>query len=65
MATSTFYKNIYIDDAAADVMIDLLKKPAPPIGDVSDVFREHTKEDDKCFLRNRSARLLEQKSKTP
>jgi hypothetical protein len=30
MATSTFDKRIIIDDAAADVLIELLKEPAPP-----------------------------------
>jgi len=63
MATSTFDKRIIIDDEAADVLISLLKKPAPPRPDISGKFRELTKEDWKCFLQRRSAKLLEQSKK--
>ncbi|MCL2019883.1 MAG: hypothetical protein FWG70_09020 [Oscillospiraceae bacterium] len=31
MATSTFHKNIVIDDKAADRLIEILNKPAPPM----------------------------------
>jgi hypothetical protein len=63
MATSTFDKEIIIDDAAADVLIALLKEPAPPYPDVSGKFRWLTEEDDRCFLQNRSARMSAEKSK--
>ncbi|MDR1329125.1 MAG: hypothetical protein LBK23_05955 [Oscillospiraceae bacterium] len=65
MATSTFDKRIIIDDAAADVLIELLKEPAPPRPDASKIYRELTKEDIECCLRNRSARLLKQNSRKP
>jgi hypothetical protein len=35
MATSTFDKRIVIDNAAADVLIALLNKPAPPYPDIN------------------------------
>jgi hypothetical protein len=63
MATSTFDKNIYIDDAAADVLIGLLNKPAPPRPDLSGKFRELTEEDDRCCLQNLLARMSEKNSK--
>jgi hypothetical protein len=63
MATSTFDKRIIIDDEAADVLIALLQKPAPPRPDVSKFFRELTGEDDRCFLQNRLRHLSAQKQK--
>jgi hypothetical protein len=63
MATTTFDKRIVIDDKAADVMIALLNKPAPPRPDISGKFRELTEEDDRCCLQNRLARISEKKSK--
>jgi hypothetical protein len=63
MATSTFDKRIVIDDEAADVLIALLDKPAPPRPDISEFYSEITEEDDKCFLRNHSAKLSEQNLK--
>jgi hypothetical protein len=61
MATSTFDKKIIIDDAAADRLIAILNKPAPPRRDVSGIFKEITEEDMECYRRARSARLSEQK----
>ncbi|MDR2615964.1 MAG: hypothetical protein LBC28_05225 [Oscillospiraceae bacterium] len=61
MATSTFDKRIIIDDKAADVLIALLKKPAPPRPDISGKFREITEEDWKCFLQKHSVKQSEQK----
>ena len=52
MATTTFDKEIIIDDKAADVMIALLNKPVPPRPDISGKFRMLTEEDDKCCLQN-------------
>lgn len=63
MATTTFDKQIIIDDQAADVMISLLNKPAPPRPDISGRFRELTEEDDRCFLQNHLARLSARKQK--
>ena len=60
MATSTFYKNIIIDDAAADVMIALLNKPAPPRPDISGKFRELTEEDWEICLQRRAEKLAAQ-----
>jgi len=59
MATSTFDKRIIIDEKAADVMISLLNKPAPPRPKPTGVHWI-TEEDDKCFLQNRSRILSEQ-----
>ena len=64
MATSTFYKNIVIDDAAADVLIALLDKPVPPLPDISGKFRMATDEDDEMFLRNYNKRLSERKNQS-
>jgi hypothetical protein len=63
MATSTFDKRIIVDDKAADVLIALLNKPAPPRPDISGKFRELTEEDDRCCLQNRSARMSAKKLK--
>jgi hypothetical protein len=60
MATSTFDKRIIIDDAAADVLIGLLNKPAPPYTDISGKFHEITEEEWKCFLQKHSAKQSEQ-----
>ena len=60
MATSTFYKNISIDDKAADVLISLLTKPAPPRPDMSGIYRMATKEDWECFLQKHSGKHSEQ-----
>ena len=60
MATSTFYKNIVIDDATADVMIALLNKPAPPRPNISGKFRELTEEDWKLCLQRRAEKLAAQ-----
>jgi len=65
MATSTFDKRIVIGDEAADVLIGLLNKPAPPRPDISKFYSETTEEDMECFRRARSARLSEQKTKKP
>jgi hypothetical protein len=62
MATSTFDKRIIIDEEAADRLIAVLKKPAPPRPDCSGRFRMLTEEDIKCCLQNRSARLSKQDS---
>jgi len=62
MATSTFDKRIVIGDEAADVLIGLLNKPAPPRPDLTGKFRELTEEDIECCLRNRSVRLSKQNS---
>jgi len=58
MATSTFYKNIVIDDAAADVMIALLNKPAPPVPDTSGKIRMLTEKDWELCLQHRSDKLV-------
>lgn len=63
MATTTFDKRIIIDDKAADVLIALLDKPAPPRPDISGKFRKLTEEDDRCCLQNHSARILEKESR--
>ena len=63
MATTTFDKRIIIDDAAADVMIALLDKPAPPLPDISSKFRTITEEDDECCLQNYLARTSAKNSK--
>jgi hypothetical protein len=63
MATTTFDKRIVIDDSAADVMINLLDKPALPRPNISGRFRELTEEDDRCFLQNHLARLSEKKQR--
>jgi hypothetical protein len=63
MATSTFDKRIIIDDKAADVLIALLNKPAPPRPKTS-AIRWATEEDDKCFLQKHSEKLSGQSSKT-
>jgi len=60
MATSTFYKNIVIDDAAADVMIALLNKPVQPRPDISGKFRELTAEDWELCLQRRTEKLTAQ-----
>lgn len=57
MATSTFYKRIIIDDAAADVMIALLDKPAPPHPNTTDLIRELTEKDWQCYFQRRSEKL--------
>ena len=58
MATSTFYKNISIDDKAADVLVALLNKPAPPRPEPSGI-RWATKEDWECFLQKHSEKHSE------
>jgi hypothetical protein len=63
MATSTFDKEIIIDEAAADVLIALLNKPAPPYPDVSEKFRWLTEEDWECFMQRRSEKSPEQNAK--
>lgn len=63
MATSTFYKNISIDDKAADVLISLLNKPAPPRRDMSGIYRMATKEDDECFWQKHLEKLSKQNTK--
>ncbi|GHU43311.1 hypothetical protein FACS1894111_08690 [Clostridia bacterium] len=49
MATTTFDKRIIIDDKAADVMIALLNKLAPPRPEPSGI-RWATEKDWQCFL---------------
>jgi hypothetical protein len=56
MATTTFNKAIYIDDAAADVLIALLNEPAPPRPEASGIYRDATEEDWKCFMQKHSAK---------
>lgn len=63
MATSTFDKNIYIDNAAADVLVRVLSEPALPRPDVSRFHSETTEEDMECFRRARLARLSKQSTK--
>ena len=63
MATTTFDKRIIIDDHAADVLIALLDRPAPPRPDISGKCRELTEEDDRCCLQNHLARTLVKNSK--
>lgn len=63
MATTTFDKRIIIDDAAADVMIALLDKPAPPRPNTNGMFMELTEEDWKCYLQHRSVKLSGQTKK--
>jgi len=60
MATSTFDKRIIIDEPAADVLIELLKKPAPPRPEPSGI-RWATEEDWKCFIQKHSEKSSEQK----
>jgi len=62
MATTTFYKRITIDNEAADKLITILSKPAPPRSDVSGKFRMMTEDDIKCCLQNRSAHLFKRDS---
>ncbi|MCL2053506.1 MAG: hypothetical protein FWG90_03565 [Oscillospiraceae bacterium] len=54
MATSTFYKNIVIDDAAADRLIEILNKPAPPRPDISGNYKILDGDELKCFLQRLS-----------
>jgi hypothetical protein len=61
MATTTFDKRIVIDDEAADRLIAVLNKPAPP-RPKQDTIRWVTEEDMECYRRARSARLSEQKT---
>ena len=60
MATTTFDKQIIIDDNAADVLIAMLDIPALPRPNIDGKIRELTEEDWKCYLQRRSARLSEQ-----
>ena len=60
MATSTFDKEIYIDQEAAERFVAILSEPAPPRPDVSGKFRMITEEDIECCVQNLSARLLKQ-----
>jgi hypothetical protein len=62
MATSTFDKHIIINDEAADVLIALLDKPAPPRPNISGKFSEISEEDWQCFLQKHSAKQSEQKT---
>jgi hypothetical protein len=62
MATTTFDKRIIIDDEAADVLIGLLNKPAPPRPDKSEI-RMMNEGDWECFLQRRSVKSLEQAAK--
>jgi len=59
VATSTFDKRIVIGDEAADVLIGLLNKPAPPRTDLTGKFKKMTEEDWECFMRHHSAKLSE------
>jgi len=52
MATTTFDKRIVIDDEAADRLIAVLNKPAPPRPEKSQI-RWATEEDDRIFLQKR------------
>ena len=40
MATSTFSKTIYLDQAAAERLVEMLEKPAPPLPEVDKGFWE-------------------------
>jgi hypothetical protein len=40
MATATFDKDIFIDNDAADRLIDTLSKPPTPVSDVGDIFKK-------------------------
>jgi hypothetical protein len=59
MATTTFDKRIVIDEEAADRLIAVLNKPAPPRPKASGI-RWMTEEDWKCFMLRRSAKSQEQ-----
>jgi hypothetical protein len=61
MATTTFDKRIIIGDEAADVLIALLNKPAPPRPKPSGI-RWATEEDWKCFIQKHSEKQSEQKT---
>lgn len=50
MATSTFYKNITIDKAAAERLIEILNEPVPPRHDDDDEFWEKNNKEVKEWL---------------
>jgi len=60
MATTTFDKRIVIDEEAADRLIAILNKPAPPRPDVSGLYRMMTEEDWECFMQRRLGKSSEQ-----
>ena len=52
MATTTFYKNIVIDESAAERLVEILSQPAPPRPDFEDGFwKKNEKEVDEWLSR--------------
>ena len=60
MATSTFDKTIYLDQAAAERLADILEQPAPSRPNISDTFWEDNDRKVKEWLSR-----LEKQSQTP